>query len=131
MQNTIQATIQVTVTTPGQRPLNIQRSIELNEPLNHELIELEVTAEGYIYTSKADFHPAQSRLLVHRRNPDKTISFVEFPDCHDLKDAVGVMAKMFSLLNEFIAEGQIDRAASLLMFNLDKTFLETLDAKLD
>lgn len=127
----MQNIIQVTATTPGQRPLNIQQSIELNEPLNHELIELEATVEGYIYTSKADFHPMQSKLLVYRRNPDKTIGFVEFPDCHDLKDAVGVMAEMFSLLNEFITGGQIDRAASLLMFNLDKTFLEALDAKLD
>lgn len=127
----MQNTIQVIATTPGQRPLNIQRSIELNEPLNHELIELEATVEGYIYTSKADFHPAQAKLIVYRRNPDKTISFVEFPDCRDLRDAVGVMAEMFSLLNEFIAEGRVDRAASLLAFNLDKTFLETLDAKLD
>jgi hypothetical protein len=126
----MQNVIQVTATTPGSKPLNIQESIESGEDLNHSLIELEATVEGFIYTSRADFHPAQSKLLMYRQNPDKTIEPVEFPKCHNLRDAVGIMSEMFCLLQECVEAQDIDKAAALLAFNLDKTFLANLDRRL-
>lgn len=126
----MQNIIQITATTPGSKPLNIQESIELGEDLNHSLIELEAAVEGFIYMSRADFYPAQSKLLMYRRNPDKTIGSVEFPECHNLRDAVSIMSEMFCILHECVEAQDTDKAAALLAFNLDKTFLANLDRQL-
>jgi hypothetical protein len=124
-------TVEVTATTPGNRPLDIKEVIGQNRPLSHDLIELEAIVQGFMYKSRADFRPKERILLVYYRTPDGMMETLSFDDCQNLRGAIGTLVQLFSYLHECIDAKDYEKASGLLAFNLDEAFIAKLGLQTD
>ena len=124
-ENMPELNIEITITTPGGKVLSFPDAVT-SEDIQHELIELECIVSGFTYKSRADFHPPKGVLEVYRRNETGFLTSNFFPS-NTLHQASYVLMELFRQLHEAITEEDHSKAAILLSFNLDESFVAALN----
>jgi hypothetical protein len=117
--------IEITVTIPGGKILNFPEVVT-SEHIDHELLELECVVPGFRYKSRADFHPLKGILKAYRRNEGGFLVPNSF-ECGTLHQASAVLMELFCQLQEAIGQKDYGKAATLLLFNLDESFVAALN----